>query len=218
MKKQKFSFDTIQDFDKHILQSIPNYNVLINMIQSMSGYFVVEDATIYDLGCSTGQLLKSLPYENAKVGVDLSEHLLPITDPIYEDITFQIEDLNNDYWDVDDACLVYSIFTMQFLKKSRRDNYLQTIYEGLVDGGALFLCEKIYQDNGAFQEVFSFSHYDYKKQSFKESEIYSKEKDLRSIMKPNTNNEILEMLQKAGFSKITAFWQSFNFIGYLAIK
>jgi hypothetical protein len=37
-------------------------------------------------------------------------------------------------------------------------------------------------------------------------------------MKPSTNGEILTMLEDAGFSKITTFWQSFNFIGYLAVK
>jgi tRNA (cmo5U34)-methyltransferase len=216
MKKDKFSFDTIQDFDKHILQSIPNYDVLWNMIDSMSGYYVVEDATIYDLGCSTGKLLRCLPYQNPKIGLDLSTNLLP--DTIVDNVLFVKEDLNKSDWHVSEACIVYSIFTMQFLKKSRRHNYLQTIYDGLIDGGALFLCEKIYQENGAIQEVFSFSHYDYKKQSFEESEIYSKEKDLRSIMKPNTNKEILEMLRYVGFTKVTTFWQSFNFIGYLAIK
>jgi tRNA (cmo5U34)-methyltransferase len=216
MKKQKFSFDTIQDFDKHILQSIPNYDVLWNMIDSMSGYYVVEDATIYDLGCSTGKLLRCLPYQNPKIGLDLSTNLLP--DTIVDNVLFVKEDLNKSDWHVSEACIVYSIFTMQFLKKSRRHNYLQIIYDGLIDGGALFLCEKIYQENGAIQEVFSFSHYDYKKQSFEESEIYSKEKDLRSIMKPNTNKEILEMLRYVGFTKVTTFWQSFNFIGYLAIK
>jgi tRNA (cmo5U34)-methyltransferase len=76
MTNEKFSFDTIQDFDQHILQSIPNYDILWNMIHSMSSYFVVEDTTIYDLGCSTGKLLKSLPYENSKVGIDLSINLL----------------------------------------------------------------------------------------------------------------------------------------------
>jgi tRNA (cmo5U34)-methyltransferase len=182
----------------------------------MSGYYVVEDATIYDLGCSTGKLLRSLPYKNTKVGLDLSTNLLP--DTIVDDVLFVKENLNSSDWHVSEACIAYSIFTMQFLKKSRRHNYLQTIYDGLIDGGALFLCEKIYQDNGAIQEVFSFSHYDYKKQSFEESEIYSKEKDLRSIMKPNTNKEILEMLRYVGFTKVTTFWQSFNFIGYLAIK
>jgi tRNA (cmo5U34)-methyltransferase len=216
MKKDKFSFDTIQDFDKHILQSIPNYDVLWNMIDSMSGYYVVEDATIYDLGCSTGKLLRCLPYQNPKIGLDLSTNLLP--DTIVDNVLFVKEDLNKSDWHVSEACIVYSIFTMQFLKKSRRHNYLQIIYDGLIDGGALFLCEKIYQENGAIQEVFSFSHYDYKKQSFEESEIYSKEKDLRSIMKPNTNKEILEMLRYVGFTKVTTFWQSFNFIGYLAIK
>jgi tRNA (cmo5U34)-methyltransferase len=157
-----------------------------------------------------------LTFDNSKIGIDKSDNLFPHNND--KRISFQNEDLNSCDWDVDNACLVYSIFTMQFLKKMYMFDYLQTIHTGLIQGGALFLCEKIYQDHGAFQEVFSFSHYDYKSKNFNPSDIYSKEKDLRSIMKPSTNSEILTMLEDAGFSKITTFWQSFNFIGYLAVK
>jgi hypothetical protein len=114
-------------------------------------------------------------FDNSKIGIDISDNLLPHNND--KRISFQNEDLNSCDWDVDNACLVYSIFTMQFLKKSQMFAYLQTIHSGLIQGGALFLCEKIYQDHGAFQEVFSFSHYDYKSKNFNPSDIYSKEKD-----------------------------------------
>jgi len=210
---EKFSFDTIKNFDDHINKSIPNFDILMQEVKSLSQYFIAKDKNIYDLGCSTGKLLKSLDVDNPKYGYDIAS-LMPEIDM---DVIFEKVDLNKGF-SITRACLVYSIFTMQFLDREARARYLRTIYSGLEEGGALILCEKIYQDDGFLQEILSFSHYDYKCQHFSEKEIILKERDLRYIMKPNTESQNLNLLRKAGFSKITNFWQSYNFVGLIAIK
>ena len=206
----KFDFNTIENFDEHIEKSIPNYNILIDFIKSISQYFYVDNTNIYDLGCSTGKLLKSLDTNCNKIGIDNST-LLPL------DKAFYNIDLNTNF-NISNACLVYSIFTMQFLNPSKRLSYLKNIYDGLNDGGALIICEKVYQDYGKIQEVMTFSHYDYKLKNFKPNEIINKEKDLRYIMKPNTSKELDNLLFDVGFSKTTIFWQMFNFKGIIALK
>jgi len=210
---QKFDFNTIQDFDNHILKSIPNYDILIKTILSMSEYFITKDTTIYDLGCSTGKLLKSIPYQNLKIGYD-NASIMPEN---HNEVQFKKIDLNYDF-EIKNACVVYSIFTMQFLNRMNRENFCKTVYDGLNNGGAFILCEKIYQENGMMQEVLSFSHYDYKCNHFTEEEIIKKEKDLRYIMKPNTLQKNMDLLNNVGFKTITTFWQSYNFIGIIAIK
>jgi tRNA (cmo5U34)-methyltransferase len=207
---QKFDFNTIKDFDEHILKSIPNYDVLISSIKSISEYFFVDDTSIYDLGCSTGKLLKSINGNYNKIGYDIAT-LLPQGEGFVE------ADLNKPF-DVQNACMVYSIFTMQFLNPSKRLQYLKTIYDGLIKGGALIICEKVYQEHGKIQEIISFSHYDYKLKHFTSDEIISKEKDLRFIMKPCLNEELTQILKEAGFSMVCDFWQMFNFKGVIAIK
>lgn len=207
---KKFDFNTIENFDEHINKSIPNYNVLWNSIRSMSEYFFVDGENVFDLGCSTGKLLKSLDTKCCKIGYDIAD-LLP------QEEGFCNVDLN-EFFTIDNACVVYSIFTMQFLKPSNRFHYLRTIYDGLNKGGALFICEKIYHDDGKIQEIFSFSHYDYKLNYFSSNEIISKERDLRYIMKPSTENELFTLLREVGFNKVNTFWQMFNFKGIIAIK
>jgi tRNA (cmo5U34)-methyltransferase len=210
---KKFDFNTIDDFDNHILKSIPNYDVLLGTIKSISDYFVTKDTIIYDLGCSTGKFLKGLPYDNLKIGYDNAK-LMPEYD---SEVEFLKVDLDGKF-EIKNACLVYSIFTMQFLNRISRANFCKTIYDGLNVGGAFILCEKIYQESGIMQEVLSFSHYDYKCQYFTEEEIVKKERDLRFIMKPNTMQENLKLLYGAGFTNIVQFWQSYNFVGLIAIK
>ena len=207
---QKFDFNTIQDFDEHILKSIPNYDVLISSIKSVSEYFFVEESNIYDLGCSTGKLLKSINGNYNKIGYDIAT-LLP------QEEGFCAVDLNEPF-QIEDACMVYSIFTMQFLNPSKREQYLKRIYDGLIKGGALIICEKVYQEHGKIQEIISFSHYDYKLKHFSSDEIISKERDLRFIMKPCLNDDLTQMLKDAGFTMVCDFWQMFNFKGIIAIK
>lgn len=207
---QKFDFNTIQDFDEHILKSIPNYDVLISSIKSVSEYFFVDETNIYDLGCSTGNLLKSINGNYYKIGYDIAS-LLP------NEYGFYPQDLNGDF-NLENACVVYSIFTMQFLKPSNRLKYLKQIYDGLNKGGALIICEKVYQEHGKIQEIISFSHYDYKLNHFTSDEIIKKERDLRFIMKPCLNQELSQIIKQAGFTMVSDFWQMFNFKGIIAIK
>jgi tRNA (cmo5U34)-methyltransferase len=211
---EKFDFNTIKDFDDHISKSIPNYDILITTILSISEYFISKGATIYDLGCSTGKLLKQISYPNPKIGYDNAK-LLPIK--TVGNPEFINADLNHSF-EINNACIVYSVFTMQFLNRNSRKNYCQTVYDGLNIGGAFILCEKIYQEHGIMQEMLSFSHYDYKKTHFTDEQISSKERDLRYIMKPNTIKQNVDLLKSVGFKKITTFWQSYNFIGLIAIK
>lgn len=207
---KRFDFDTIQDFDDHIQKSIPNYDVLFNSIQSISEYFFVKDCKVYDLGCSTGKLLHHLKTDCEKIGYDIAK-LLPKKEG------FISTDLNEPF-QLENACLVYSIFTMQFLNPNKRKMYLEQIYSGLNSGGALIICEKVYQEYGKVQEIISFSHYDYKLKHFSPNDIIAKEKDLRYIMKPYSNKELTSMIESVGFNMVCDFWQMFNFRGIIAIK
>jgi tRNA (cmo5U34)-methyltransferase len=205
-----FDFNTIQDFDSHILKSIPNYDVLISSIKSISEYFFVDNCNVYDLGCSTGKLLKSLNCNCDKIGYDNSS-LLP------QEAGFINVDLNESL-EINSACVVYSIFTMQFLKPTNRERYLKSVFDGMINGGCFIICEKVYQNSGKVQEVLSFSHYDYKLKQFDGNEILAKERDLRFIMKPCGETELEGLLKDTGFSIVSQFWQMFNFKAYLAIK
>jgi tRNA (cmo5U34)-methyltransferase len=208
---ETFDFNKISNFDDHINKSIPNLGVLDDMICSISEYFLTPKSNIYDLGCSTGRLLDKINALNCqKIGLDNSQ-LLP------QRSGFINTDLNGDF-KIDNACLVYSVFTMQFILPQNRQRFLKTIWDGLNVGGALIICEKIYQNNGKIQEIMSFSHYDYKLKSFSAEEIIQKERDLRHIMKPSTADELLKMLSGVGFSIISDFWQMYNFKGIIAIK
>lgn len=77
-----FSFDTIKDFDKHIDISVPNYKHIYELIESISTYFIKKNTCVYDLGCSTGNVLKMLSIKNDVenvrfIGYEKSENMRP---------------------------------------------------------------------------------------------------------------------------------------------
>ena len=214
-----FSFDTITDFDKHISMSIPQYEIMLESIIRLSDYFKDESKVVYDIGTSTGKLLKYFKrtnnYKGKLVGIDNCLNLLPNSND--DTISFVNHDLTTPF-NFNNACIVYSLYTMQFLPRESRQSLLDAIYSGLCKGGALFICEKTYLTSGMFQDMFSSAYYDYKKQSFTEKEIFDKERSLRTLLKPNTEAENLNMLYSVGFRKIEKFYQYFQFGAYLCVK
>jgi len=216
----KFSFDTIEDFDNHIELSVPNYSHLSELIRNISSYFIKSGTNVFDVGCSTGLLLKNLcieiPQSNVRyVGYEISENMKPKTQAFFEWIKKDITDPN---LDLSNSSLVLSIFTLQFLPINQRKPLIQKIYNSLNDGGAFIISEKTYLENSFLNDVFTFSYYDYKMKSFSENEILAKQKDLRYIMRPLTEIENIEMFKECGFKKIECFFSSLLFKGWILTK
>jgi len=212
-----FSFDTIDNFEEHIETSVPGYIQLNEYIISILGYFLNKSHLI-DIGCSTGYLLNKIQYhypDNTYTGLDISENLFN-QGKINNNIKLVNFDLTKN--DIDSADVYVSVFTLQFLPINIRYKILRNIYTKLPDGGCLVIAEKIFLDNGKMQDIFSFSHYDYKEKTFSASDIFKKQKDLRRIMKPLTEYENICMLNNAGFKNISSFWQNLLFKAWLCIK
>jgi len=215
-----FSFNTIKDFDNHICQSIPSYEAIIAHIKNISTYFAVKDTCIYDLGCSTGKLLTELSvlhgHKNIQfIGYDTSTNLIPKSN---KNVTFELQDITDENCLLENAYLVLSVFTLQFLPIEKRQLVISKVFDSLQVGGAFIWCEKTLCQSGLMQDVFAFSHYDYKSQFFTPKEILKKQLDLRNIMKPLGVAENEQLLRVAGFKTFDIFFQSLNFRCWLCIK
>lgn len=211
-----FSFSTIENFDEHINSSIFGYSTLINSIVKLSDYFIEEKTNIYDIGCSTGSLLSQIRerqgYGNY-YGIEIEKNIIKPREGI--------NILNLDVRDIDifnNASMITSIFTLQFIPKKDRYSIIKKIYDGLNSGGCFIMAEKTISESAKIQEIFTFQYYDFKSNTFTSEEILSKEKDLRRIMKPTSLDDNLKMLSLAGFKTYDIFWKSFNFTAIIAIK
>lgn len=215
MSLKPFSFDTIENFDEHIQKSIPNYDLLFDSLLRIADYFKDDTKRIYDLGCSTGKFLQTIEFNGDKIGIDKAKHLFDAE--LNQKAKYISYDLNNEYI-FENACLIFSIFTLQFLKKENRQRLVNNVYNGLCKGGAFIVAEKVYAANALTQEIYTFSHYDYKRSKFSEKEILEKENSLRQVLRPQTTFENIEMLHSAGFRIIEPFYKYFNFEAWLCVK
>jgi tRNA (cmo5U34)-methyltransferase len=209
-----FSFDTIEDFDDHIAKSIPNYHLLSSAISDLSTFFTRPDTRVVDLGCSTGALLETIPFLGEKIGIDVSENLLPQS---HDKVTYLKKDLRAfDTFGV--SSFIMSIFTLQFIPPEDRLNILHAVHSSLIEGGAFVWAEKVYEYDGLYERVFNNAYYDFKRKKFSPEEIMDKERDLRQLMTVQTSEHNQELAHQAGFFEGGIFWKFYNFEARLYIK
>lgn len=220
----KFNFNTIKDFEAHIELSIPNYVHLIDLVKSISAYFIRENTNVYDLGCSTGSLIKYLSMQNINAiytGIDISENLLPkdtqgnIITTMGDKLRFRCADIIR--YCYTDVSLALLIFTLQFISIRDRYSVLRTLRDSLINEGAVIVAEKVYSETGLIQDICTFAYYDYKRKTFSDEEILQKQFDLRSIMRNMTKEDNESMFSECGF-RYVEFFRSLNFIAWILIK
>ena len=222
---QQFTFaQRAEGFDTHIDLSIRGYSNLIDDVLKLSEYFVEDDTNVVDVGCSTGKMLKAMIDQNSfsksayYVGIELEKEFVDGWKQYGENSNLQFKHQDIREYDFYNCSFVSSIFTLMFMPPHQRSMVIRNIYDGLNLGGAFVFSEKTMADSAKVQDIRTFTYYDYKRKSFTTDDIMDKEKTLRSMAKPNTRGELLNMCKSVGFSKIESFWQNHAFIGFLAIK
>ncbi len=223
-----FSFAAHADaFDDHIRQSIPGLDVLRSMVVNLSRHFVQPGTTVLDIGCSTGSVLGAVRDANQAsqptanyVGIDIEgQFVRHWRDRATTNLRFEVADART-FSGMQNMSLAISLFTLQFVPEGDRLALLRRVHDGLVDGGALVVAEKVLAPTARAQNLFLGPYYDFKRRSFSEGEILDKEQALRGPMHTWYERELIEALRAAGFDGggIYRFWQSYYFIGWVAVK
>jgi tRNA (cmo5U34)-methyltransferase len=219
--------DHTRDFDEHIRHSIPGLDILRSMVVDLSRTFVQPETKVLDIGCSTGTLLSAIRDANSGIragvcyiGIDAENAFRPTWgEHSGTGIGFDVHDARK-YRGFHDTSLITSLFTLQFIPEGDRPAVLRQIHEGLIEGGAFIIAEKVLAETSRFQDLFLGPYYDFKRRSFGATEILDKERALRAGMRLWSEAELSDALAAAGFGplQIHRFWQSYLFIGLIALK
>lgn len=216
---EQFSFKTVENFDKHIDLSIPNYSFLAKQCSQYADYFIRDYTNVVDLGCSSGKFLLNLNNrENVNYyGYDVADNLFlehDITNVHLENKDLVSMSRNDEY--PNDISFAISLFTLQFLPPIERHNVIKSISNKMPKGAAFISCEKIYSTNAKLQDITNSIYYQFKQESFTADQILSKERDLRKIMTPQSLKDSMQQLECVGEPNV--FFMSYNFVGIIAIK
>jgi tRNA (cmo5U34)-methyltransferase len=212
------------DFDQHIRDSIPGYERLRDdLCIGFSRHFVQSGTTVVDVGCSTGALLCAMRDANQVarpsvryVGID--------AEPIFgehwrqrrtHNLRFRVCDARS--FTFENVSLACSIFTLQFIPERERLRLLRRLYDGLNEGGALIIAEKVFAKSAYFQDILTFNYYDFKLRSFSADQILDKQRSLRGQMISWDEARWENALRGVGF-QVQRFWQDGLFVAWLAVK
>ena len=226
-KKNEWSFDgnVNKYFDEHVRRSVPFYSEVHSLINTFSDYFINQNSLVYDIGCSTGTLLKSIAERHNNktgiklVGLDISSNMIKHAKINNKDSKIKFFNRNVAKYDFKTSSIILSIYTIQFIKPKIRQQLIDKIYKNLDWGGAFFLFEKVRGADARFQDMMISAYNEYKvNEGFNADEILNKTASLKGILEPFSREGNLGLLKRAGFKDIETIFRYNCFEGYLAIK
>jgi len=194
----------------------------------LARHFAQKGSAVYDLGCSTGTLLRNLvraipaKQKIRFVGLDNSSAMLNKARGKLKGHLKRCElveaDLEGDF-ELSGASVVIMNYTLQFIPPKRRSAMLKKIYKGLRPGGGLILIEKVRGESDGLNDLFVERYHTYKQsQGYSKLEIAKKREALENVLVPLKPGKNLDLLASAGFRQVDVFFKWFNFAGFLAVK
>lgn len=221
-----FGGDVADTFVDHIRQSVPYYDAGHDLICSLSDYFCHDDSVCYEIGVSTGQLIRKLAEHHARkprvrwVGIDPVETMiakakvhcagLPNVELVVGDgLTYEFEKTD----------FITSYYCIQFIHPRQRQDLFNRIYERLNWGGAFVMFEKVRGPDARFQDILVSLYNDFKlRNGFSPEEILNKTASLKGVLEPFSTEGNLGLLRRAGFTDTMTVFKYLCFEGFLAIK
>ena len=227
----EFNEEVADVFEDMLVRSIPFYLEQQRIITEVVEKTWIPGTKVYDLGCSIGTTLirlgKTLGTTAQLVGLDYSEPMLKRARQNLKDnrLDTQVElktaDFNGDLSTValNNASIVTLCWTLQFIRPLERDRFIKWIYDGLVEGGALIVSEKVLTNDPHMNRVFIDFYYDFKRRNgYSEDEILKKREALENVLVPYRVDENPGLFKRNGFQIAETFFQWYNFAGFLCIK
>ncbi len=224
---QPFQFDeaVANVFEDMISRSVPFYSHIQTLIADLAPHFYKPNTSIIDLGCSTGLTIRTLAANPSLstahfLGIDNSPSMLQQATKLCRGlipvVTFQNTDLNEPIQLPVSSVIILNL-VLQFIRPQNRVSLVQSLFETLLPGGAIFVIEKIKPKHSALEPLWQDLYHQFKrKQGYTPDEISRKQAALQTVLIPYTSEDTMALFQKA--SMIEPVFQWHHFFGFLAIK
>lgn len=223
-----FNEKVVNVFADMIQRSVPGYNSLNLLLPLIAKKFIQPRTSVYDLGCSLGEasinIARAIQYDDVKIiAVDNSQAMINrLTERLVElNLDTPIKPICKDVVeiDIDNASFIILNYTLQFIDRAQREDFIARIYSDLNTNGALLLSEKIAYEEADEEAFMQQMHEEYKRSNeYSDLEISQKREALDNVLIRDTHNQHIERLSTAGFSKVFILAKYLNFISYIAIK
>lgn len=214
--------------DKSFLDSRP-YGEIQRMTCQMAKSFAKPGSEIYDIGCSTGEMLLQLHQKVgphiALVGVDHSVAMLKKVQMklnkarvarrwklVKADVNHKLPITN---------ASVVTMLSLPTGQPLHSQQIMQQIYQGLNNGGCVIFSENLAQENPRINQIFVGDHYNFRQDGgYSEIELTgtTKREALENALLPRRFEESRKLLKSIGFTAVEEFFRWYNYCGIIAIK
>lgn len=221
-----FSGDVSKTFVDHVRKSVPFYEEGHDLVCQISDYFCLPDSVCYELGVSTGELIRKLALHQQHkpgirwIGVDAVEEMIAEARKHCEGIE-NISLFTDDIllFDYEKSDFIVSYYCIQFVPPRHRQELIDRIYERLNWGGAFLWFEKVRGPDARFQDMMVALYNDFKaRNGFTADEILNKTSSLKGVLEPFSTEGNRGLLERAGFRDVMSVMKYICFEGFLAIK
>lgn len=214
-------------FNDHVRRSIPLYDIGHDIVCGLSDFFIRKDSVVYEIGVSTGELLRRLAERHHFrdgvhwIGIDIEPDMIQQALTNLSDLGRRIDLERADVvtHNLHSTDLVISYYCLQFVCPKSRQHVVDNIYQALERGGAFILFEKVRAADARFQDILSQMYLDFKLSNhYDPAEIIAKSRSLKGVLEPFSTFDNERLLRAAGFVDISPVFRYLCFEGMLAIK
>jgi len=221
-----FSGNVAEKFDSHVSRSVPLYESGHDLTVKLSDFFIKPDSTVYELGASTGGLLRKLADRHSDqknvrfFGLEIEPDMVGHAKKAHADVPNMFFHVcRAETFEFEKSDFITSHYTIQFISPKFRQELFDRVYEALEWGGAFVLFEKVRANDARFQDIFSTLYNEFKiDNGYDLSEILSKTLSLKGVMEPFSSEANVDFMRRAGFTDIVPIQKYLCFEGWLAIK
>ena len=157
-KQFEFDEEVASVFDDMLNRSVPFYKEMQRLSINFACNFLNENDRVYDLGCSTAstliELSKHCEHKLNLIGIDNSSAMLNRAAKKARAFGVDLELINADLHDViyNDAKLILSNYTLQFIRPLQREKLVKKIYDSLQEKGIFIFSEKVISSNSTLNK------------------------------------------------------------------
>ena len=223
-----FKGKVAKNFVAHVSKSVPRYFEGHKLVCNIGDFFIKNNSLVYELGCSTGELVLNLSkYNKLKpdskfIGIDIEEDMIKVAEEEKQklninNVDFFVDDIVQ--YELESSDMIIAYYTIQFIRPSERQLLINKIFNALKWGGAFLMFEKVRANDARFQDMMTILYHDYKlEQGYTPEEIITKSRSLKGILEPFSTQGNIDLLKRAGFVDILTVFKYICFEGFLAIK
>lgn len=199
-------------WDQKIYKYVPFYDEMVENLISAIPFKSSANFSAIDLGGGTGEITKRIKHKfhDAKIAcIDLVEDMLEIARrklDIYNDITFEMCDLNNYQFDKK-YDVIFSSLAIHHLEPADQKALYRRIYDALNNNGIFIHAESVLNANDFLNTISYQTYYDLIANNFSAEELIDYKKAIKTYDKPVKLIDHISWMQEIGFKDIDIIWR-----------